>query len=129
MDTGNAGGAQVGFDLLFVALHLEFAGGEGKLLVAREHSVLGGKVAPDFVVAGLEVSGEFLDDVKIRVRAPLTHFVANDGNARVGNVVGIVPTEPTKASAQAIAGAEVRGTRGVGRSARAARIKTTWIAL
>ena len=82
--------AQRRFDLFLVAEHLKFAGRHEEVFRLAQHPMFRQRLAEDFKILRLERAGVFRHLVKVRIDAPLAHFVNDDGHVEFLEVAGHV---------------------------------------
>src|ERR1044071_1643779 len=58
------------------------------------------RVAKDLIVTASHVALELVDNIKIRVRGPLTNLMRDDGNVDVFERFIVVATKPTRFTSQ-----------------------------
>ena len=92
LETGIVAGAQVAFNLVFIAEHLQATAGHEKLLGHRLHAVIAQQVAEDFKITGFIGTRILADFLEVGEGAPLALLVGDDGRL-VGHRVLIIAWE------------------------------------
>jgi len=90
LESAEAGRSQSGLDLLLVQDGLEFARRDQKVAGLVKHAVCVERIAENLEVLRLQHALVFLHLVEVRIDAPLSDFMRNDGDRVVLDEIGVV---------------------------------------